>query len=520
MQKSDALPFTFEDAISKADETRHPALQHFIGDCFFYGNNELNVTKLNKDLAFKYYKESSRQKHLGAIKALANCYWTGEGTRCNPLKAIRLLTQIVDTSNELESIKRLASWHWQLDDIPSSIINGSNIRSSKSTASDEDQDDSDSDDGDDEEGEDEEYADSIITIYKASLSSSPLNRKYGPIAGLKLLLRAAKMGDIQSTHRAATILLHGYNNIIQPNPRKAEELLEYAAVVLGDSDATIALAKYHYNQVLDASSPIIKKEIRPSKAPPTNAAITGSSNAPSAKKLGLQRSPVRRSNLKIRPPKSSHTNTNQQLSTTDHQQQEPSLERSLSTSSQSTQSSTEERLAQSQLLTLTPLTSAHVTDIQLLYITALDKAKEYLEKAASVGDSSSLVLLGDLHRDCKVPIKDEEGMHVNPKIKALEYYILASEKQNVTGMMSAAQMLCVGDGVDVDLRRAFQFLLKASKISSTPRLKDLADFLSAHPLPPIKPLPPPLSDTTFLDDTAEDEELTPYNLYLSSLDTE
>ncbi|TPX47583.1 hypothetical protein SeLEV6574_g02585 [Synchytrium endobioticum] len=49
-----------------------------------------------------------------------------------------------------------------------------------------------------------------------------------------------------------TILLHRYNN-----PRKADELLEYVAVVLGDSDATIVLAKYHYDQVLDESSPII-----------------------------------------------------------------------------------------------------------------------------------------------------------------------------------------------------------------------------------------------------------------------
>ncbi|TPX29955.1 hypothetical protein SeMB42_g08031 [Synchytrium endobioticum] len=123
-----------------------------------------------------------------------------------------------------------------------------------------------------------------------------------------------------------------------------------------------------------------------------------------------------------------------------------------------------------------------------MYITAHDKAEEYLEKAASVCDSSLVVLLGDIHRDCKVPIEDEEGMHVNPKIKALEYYILASEKQSVTGMMSAAQIFCVGDGVDVDLRRAFHYLLKASRISSTLRLKDLADFLPAHALPPIKPV--------------------------------
>ncbi|TPX32939.1 hypothetical protein SeLEV6574_g08429 [Synchytrium endobioticum] len=93
------------------------------------------------------------------------------------------------------------------------------------------------------------------------------------------------MGDVQSTHRAVTILLHGYNN-----PRKADELLEYATVVLGGSNATIVLTKYHYDQVLDASSPIIKKETRSSRAPQTDAAISASSNAPNGKnKPELQR---------------------------------------------------------------------------------------------------------------------------------------------------------------------------------------------------------------------------------------
>ncbi|TPX49670.1 hypothetical protein SeLEV6574_g01308, partial [Synchytrium endobioticum] len=97
---------------------------------------------------------------------------------------------------------------------------------------------------------DEEYADSKIAISMPFLSSSPSNKKYEPL---------------QSYYMDITIL------------ERPTSLLEYAAVVLGGSNATIVLTKYHYDQVLDAPSPIIKKETRSSRAPQTDAAISASS---------------------------------------------------------------------------------------------------------------------------------------------------------------------------------------------------------------------------------------------------
>ena len=310
-----------------------------------------------------------------------------------------------------------------------------------------------------EKDKEDEIDGPMMTLLKSSISHPPSNKKYGPIPSLKLLLRAAKMGDLQSTHRAATVLLYGYNNVIRPNPRKAEELLEYAAVVLGDSEATITLAKYHYNQVLDSSSSVAKTKAKLNSTRPSSAGSDlkinrGAAGSVGKRKLGLHRGPLRQNSLSNPPTVpgkgikfcKAQSNTQQHL-----RHQETSFER---THSAVSQSSIEERLAQSQLLSLTPLTPAPIDD-HVLYVTAVDKAKDYLERAASLGDSSSLVLLGDLHRDCHISVKDEEGMRISPKVQALNYYITASEKQDVRGMTSAAQMLCIGDGIEVDLRRAF-----------------------------------------------------------------
>ncbi|TPX37964.1 hypothetical protein SmJEL517_g00272 [Synchytrium microbalum] len=442
MTGSEALPFSFEDAISKADETRHPSLQQFVGDCLFHGHQDLKV-KINKELAFSYYKEGARQKHMPSLKSLANCYWTGEGARYNPHKAIKLLTHVVAATNELDSIKRLAAWHWQFGEMPSSSKAPKKI--------DDETDEGESDRDDDDTSEEEEDDDDPDPDDDTITSRNP-----GHATCLKLLLRASAMGDISSTHQAASIFLNGYERIIPANPKKAEELLEYA-VSLGDSDATIKLANFHYEQVLIASSSIFVSPQKPNTTP---------------------QQPTRRNPLNGASPK---TPTSQQQ----HSQ------------------------AQSQLMAmaLRPMPSA-------LCILA-DRAKEHLERAAALGDAGSLIALGDLYRDGR--ITSEEGLDC--KLKALELYSLASEKYDVKGMFSAAHMLVTGDGVPVDLRRAFQFLLRASKISSTPRLRDLADFLSAHPLPTIESSRG-ASSSDMIDDNDEPHDPTPYLLYISSYETE